>query len=111
MGAAEVLPLRRFPEEQPANLSKPEAEKVVRALAADSSKIVVLGHGKQRQRRHRITRPQIEACLRKGTIQEGPYLNERGQWQLNMYRHAAGEEVECVVIIVLVRTTFPKKRR
>ncbi len=26
-------------------------------------------------------------------------MNAKGHWQVNMYRHAAGEEMECVVAI------------
>lgn len=63
----------------------------------------------------RITRRQVELCLQKGTITEGPFMNSRGNWQVNMYRHAAGEEVTCTVIIervkLLVRTVMPPEGR
>jgi hypothetical protein len=34
-----------------------------------------------------------------GTIAEGPFLNPHGNWQMNLYRHASGEELTCVVAI------------
>ena len=42
---------------------------------------------------------------------EGPFLNAKGQWQVTLYRHAAGEEVTCLVAIewatrLIVITTF-----
>jgi putative transcriptional regulator len=29
--------------------------------------------------------------VRLGAIQEGPFLNQHGNWQLNLYQHAAGD--------------------
>ena len=68
-------------------------------MAADSDNIVIIGHGKDRARQRRINRTQIERCVRGGTISEGPFLNAYGNWQVNLYRHAAGEEITCVVAI------------
>jgi hypothetical protein len=61
--------------------------------------------------RRRITRRQIELCLQKGTIVEGPSMNAHGNWQVNVLRHAAGEELTCTVAIewatqLLVITVF-----
>lgn len=95
----------------PFALTRVSALNMVRRLAADSDQIVVLSHAQRRGSERRISRGQIEACLRKGTIIEGPYLNAKGDWQMNFYRHAAGEEITCVVIIdwpkrLLVVTTY-----
>jgi hypothetical protein len=100
-----------MPESAPARLGPVEALKTIRELASDTAKIVVIGHGRKRQRQRSITRRQIELCLQRGTITEGPFVNAHGQWQVTMYRHAAGEEVSCVVAIewarrLLVITTF-----
>lgn len=99
---AEVLPLR---------LSPSHALKMIRELAADSGRIVVVRHGRQRSRERGITRTQIERCLQKGVIAEGPALNMHGHWQVTMRRRVAGEEVTCVVAIewatrLLVITTY-----
>ncbi len=111
--SAEVISLagRTFPAKQPDDLSAAEAVRIVRMLAADSDNIVVLPHGKKRGRLRRINRRQMELCIQRGTICEGPFLNQFGNWQMNFYRHAAGEEVTCVVAIewltsVLVISTF-----
>lgn len=87
---AEIVPLA---------LTASAALKMVRQLAADSDNIVIIGHARKRGKQRRINRRQIELCLRKGSICEGPFFNQKGNWQVNMYRHAAGEEMECVVAI------------
>lgn len=70
----------------------------VRRIAANSANIVSLQSPAAKARRRNITRGQVENCCRRGTFEEGPFLNERGDWQVTMYRHAAGEEMRCVVI-------------
>jgi hypothetical protein len=87
---AEVIPLR---------MSKPMALAHIRDLAADSNKIVVIAHGRQRQNERTITRRQIEECVRAGYIAEGPFLNDFGNWQVTMEAYSAGEELTCVVAI------------
>jgi hypothetical protein len=68
-------------------------------LAAETDNIVVIPYGKAKAKTRRITRRQIELCVQKGTPTEGPFLNRYGNWQMNLYRHAAGEEITCVVAI------------
>jgi hypothetical protein len=85
--------------------------RLVRMIAADSNKIVVIKHAKKRRMQRFITRPQIERCVQKGTITEGPFINGFGNWQMNLTRHTAGEQITCVVAIdwatrILVITTF-----
>jgi len=95
------LPSAAMAAEQPAELSAPEALKVVRLLAADTANIVVHPYGARRakERRPPITRRQIELCVQRGTIVEGPSLSPFGKWKMNFYRHAAGEQITCVVEI------------
>lgn len=99
---AEVIPLK---------MSRPVALAHIHDLAADSGRIVVIRHGRDRQKERHITRRQIEECVRKGYIAEGPFLNEHGNWQVTMASYGAGEELACVVAIewatrLLIITTF-----
>lgn len=99
---AEVIPLA---------LDASRALRVLREIASDTDRIVVLSHGKKRGRQRNITRRQIELCCQRGTITEGPFQNQHGHWQVTLYRHAAGEEITCVVAIdwatkLLVITTY-----
>lgn len=90
---------RLMAEVVPLELTALHALEMVRQLAADTNRIVIIGHAKKRGRQRRISRRQVELCLQKGSICEGPFLNQKGNWQVNMYRHAAGEEITCVVAI------------
>ncbi|WP_413814034.1 DUF4258 domain-containing protein [Rhizobium sp. Leaf453] len=72
---------------------------MIRQLAADTDNIVIIEHAKARGRQRRITRRQIELCVQRGSITEGPFLNQHGNWQVNVFRHAAGEEMTCTVAI------------
>mgnify|MGYP001547023163 FL=1 len=99
---AEVVPLK---------MSAPVALAHIQELAADSDKIVVIQHGRQRQKERNITRKQIEECVRQGYIAEGPFLNAHGNWQVTIAAYSAGEELACVVAIewatrLLIITTF-----
>jgi hypothetical protein len=87
---AEVIPLA---------LTAPLALKMIKQLATDTNNIVIIPHARKRGRQRSISRRQVELCVQRGTICEGPALNAKGHWQVNMYRHAAGEEMECVVAI------------
>ena len=99
---AEIAPLR---------LTAAMALRVIREIAADTNHIVVIAHARRRGRQRDITRRQIELCAQKGTIIEGPFMNQRGNWQVSLQRHAAGEEITCAVVIerrtrLIVITTF-----
>ena len=95
----------------PLKLTPAGALSMIRKLAEDTENIVVTHHAQARASQRLITRRQIELCVQRGTITEGPFFNHHGNWQVNLYRHAAGEEVTCVVAIdwgskVLVVSTF-----
>ena len=83
----------------PADLSRPEALRVIRALAADSTGVLILGHARKRMRERGFSRARIFRCLQRGSIIEGPFVNARGNWQVTMSRQAAGEETQCVAAI------------
>ncbi len=102
---------RLFPIEQPENLSEADAIWIVRALAEDTANVFLIRYGKKRASERQINRRQIDLCVQRGTPIEGPFLNQHGNWQMNLWRHAAGEELTCVIAIewvtrILVVNTF-----
>lgn len=95
----------------PFKLSEPNARKMIAELSVDTEKIVIVPHGKTQAARRKITRRQIELCVQKGIITEGPFLNNFGNWQVTIQRTAAGEQITCVVAIdwpnqLIVITTY-----
>lgn len=97
-------------------LSAPEALRHIRALAEDSKNILIVDHASKRSKERQISRRQIENCLKKGTITEGPFLNAHGNWQVNLFRHAAGENITCTVALeinerLIVITAFWNEAR
>lgn len=107
---AKVLPFNKA-KKRVEHLTVHDAKELIRRLAQDSKNVVVIGHGKKRQRERDITRRQIMTCLQKGAISEGPSRNIKGNWQVNITRLAAGEEITCVVAIegqrlLIVLTAF-----
>jgi lactam utilization protein B len=80
-------------------------------IAADSNNIVVIAHARKRKAQRSITRLQIERCVRLGAITEGPFINGHGNWQMNLTRQTAEEQITCAVAIewatrIIVTTTF-----
>lgn len=81
------------------NPDRPPSLKEVREIAEDSANVVILFKPKQKGRVRKISSNQVVLCCQKGTFHEGPFRNERHDWQVTMYRHAAGEEIKVVVIV------------
>jgi hypothetical protein len=79
--------------EPPTKLSKQQALAVIREFARNSENVIPVGHARQRMQQRRFTRRQMMICLQKGVVTEGPAINSRGHWQVNVTRLAAGEEM------------------
>jgi hypothetical protein len=98
-------------------LTKDAALEMVRDLAKDSSNVVPQKpHCEEKMLKRRVTLRQVIECVRRGTITEGPFRNPKGNWQVNMTRHGAGEELTCTVAIIwakrlLVITVMPGRRK
>jgi hypothetical protein len=80
-------------------LTAPVALRIIREAAKDSGYVVFLGHAERQMKKRRITRPQVLACLSRGVITEGPYLDAKGCWRCRMERTAAGDNVAVAVAI------------
>lgn len=94
-----VVPFKKAAADDRTKVGAHEALTMVRFLAQDSKCVVILGHARKRQQKWGISRRQVMTCLRKGRITEGPFVNIHGNWQVNISRNTAGEEVTCVVAI------------
>ena len=100
--AENVLPLRMTPA---------AALRLIREVAGDTSRVVILNHAKQQMKKRRITRSQVYSCLRLGVMTEGPALDMENHWRCTLSRLAAGDEISAVVSFIsreriLVITAF-----
>lgn len=80
----------------PLKMSAPLALKIIREIAQDTSRIVIIEHAKKRMLQRHITQDQIYKCLRTGNLTEGPAKMPRGGWRCTMRRILAGDEVTVV---------------
>ena len=95
----------------PMDLSSDQALRIIRKIAETSGSVILTNHAKKRMIARGITRRQMDICIEKGVVTEGPFKNSKGDWQLNITRVAAGEDITCVVAIdwpnrLVVITTF-----
>lgn len=81
------------------NLSRPEAQRILREAAQDGRVGFEEAHCRRRMVERGVTEEDVLKCLMLGRITEGPALNLRGNWKMNVHRFAAGEELDVVAVI------------
>ena len=77
----------------PLRLSKPEAAKVIREIAADPDRIVAVRHARQRMVQRRISITQARRVVRAGFIDGDPWMDEYGNWRVTMRGMSAGDQI------------------
>jgi hypothetical protein len=102
-----IVPFRK-PE--PAKLSRHEFKEIVIDMVAKGH-VRVSTHLYRDHPERGITQAMIERCLERGTVQTDPYRNKFGNFQADVFRHMAGEQLTVVVAIewemqVVVVTAF-----
>ncbi|OAP43655.1 hypothetical protein ATC00_02030 [Sinorhizobium americanum] len=95
---------------QPKKLSRQEFKNHVLKLL-ETGQVKVTAHLRRDHPERAISFRQIEMCLEKGTVQTDPFLNAYGNWQGEIYRHMAGQELIVVAALeweeqVIVITAF-----
>lgn len=98
-------------DETPLRLSKPEAAAVIKEIAQDADRIAPVGHGRRRMRERDFTIMQVVRVVRAGYIDGDPWLDEHGNWRVDMRGWAAGEEITVCLAIewrtrLLIITVF-----
>ena len=84
---------------RPIQLSDAGFLKKLRAIAKDSSRVVLTKHAKQRMRQRRVSDRQVHECLRKGRIAEPAHLTIHGDWKATLEHQCAGDVVRVAVAI------------
>lgn len=71
----------------------------IRDLAADSGRVFITMHARQRMVQREHTDENVRGALLKGTIDEGPFFNAKGNWQATIYRRYADQEIKVVAVL------------
>lgn len=83
---------------QPDRLSRPEFRaEVIRLVGL--GKVWVHRHLNRDHPERTISQAQIEKCLELGTVQCDPYINSHGNWQAEIFRHMAGQQLTVVAAL------------
>ncbi len=77
-----------------------EAEKLIQERAADSAKVVILGHPEERCEERDINDVELYQILRGGVVTDAPRLEE-GDWVAVISRRIRGTRDAGVVTIIL----------
>jgi hypothetical protein len=83
----------------PLTLNDGNMLRLVREIAQDTANVFIEPHAKKQMKRRHITRTQVYACLRAGSIDEHAHENIRGNWKCTLRHHHAGELVRVVAAI------------
>ncbi len=84
---------------QPLPLNDANFLQKLRAIAADSSRIVLLKHAKDRMRERKVSFRQVLECLRHGRIAEKAHISIQGDWKATLEHQCAGEVIKVAVAI------------
>lgn len=85
-------------QRQPSRLSRDQFKARIVALV-EAGCVKISGHLKRDHPERHISPAQIEKCLLKGTVQTDPSVNRFGNWESEVYRHMAGQELIVVAAI------------
>lgn len=80
-------------------LSEPEALEIIRETAANSARVVYTKHAKERMSERSISRIQVDRCLKRGGIVEGPAPETTGDCGCLLKHYTAGDLVHVKVAI------------
>jgi hypothetical protein len=89
-------------------LNDANALKLLREIAGDSGRVVILQHAKARMRERGITLPQVLEVLRKGSLAEPASLDIHGNWKVTVRCKTCGEDVTVAGAIDM--TKGPRQR-
>lgn len=81
------------------DLDRPAALRLLRETARDSGRVFVTQHASRRMRERGITLTQVLRCLRKGHIVEGPVRSLKGNWEMAVEVHTAGDVLTVVAAL------------
>ncbi|MDH5731056.1 MAG: DUF4258 domain-containing protein [Gammaproteobacteria bacterium] len=76
------------------DLTKPRAIEICKDK---SKKVFFTDHALERMRQRKLTRSQVERCIRTGALIEGPSIGSKGEWECKFELFTAGDKIAVVV--------------
>ncbi len=89
-------------------LNDANALRLLREVAADSGRVVLLAHARQRMKQRQITLTQVLDVLRKGSLAEPAALDLYGNWKVTVRGLSCGQSVTVAGAIEMDKE--PRKR-
>jgi hypothetical protein len=86
-------------DKQPDKLSRPEALRVVRDIAADPANILYPEHAIARMALRRVTETEVQRVLTRGSMSGEPYGATKGDWRCEMTGRSAGRMLTVALAI------------
>jgi hypothetical protein len=83
----------------PIRLSRTKALARLRAIAIEPFNIEFTRHAEARMAERGITDDQVLQCLRRGRLNEGPFVDEHSMWKFGVELYIAGDHLSCAVAI------------
>ena len=77
-----------------------QAEATVRALALDSSKVIVTDHAAERMEERGFDDMDLHRVLESGSVVIAPTLTERGEWKCKVVKRLRGTRDAGVVTVI-----------
>lgn len=81
------------------DLTIAKAEKFVRELSEDSSKVFFSSHSKKRMRERKISTTQVFRCLQAGRLVDNPFRETNGSWNVKLSVMSAGALIRAVAAL------------
>lgn len=78
------------------------ARKLIRERASSSAGVLFVDHAWEQMRHRGVAVLQVQRCLMRGEITEGPYLpiaSRTGNWRCNVEANVSGDSLRVVVEI------------
>lgn len=80
-------------------LNDANALKLLREVAKDSGRVVLLRHARQRMKERQITLPQVLTVLQKGTLAEPAACDLHGNWKMTVKGMTCGQSITAACAI------------
>lgn len=80
-------------------LSNHDAERCIKEIASDSSRVFLTRHARDRMAERNITRQQVLECLSRFRIIEDPHRTVKGSWKMTIEAQSMDDFIKVALVI------------